>query len=168
VAAARTPTPNQRVVGQSSDAIVPCSIPLKWKSLDEVLDFWNGTGAYEGKPMPGGIKAMEITHKARWRKSFTPAQCKNFSRIKIVCTSLEQILSDPDFDLTPLSQTFLTECKTSVSAFQKRLERDGIYQANPRPKKRSRPNRENAELPAMQLRDDAFIPPQIPQLLEQV
>ena len=60
------------------------SLDLYHRSLHTMWHEWFGLGDYRGKPIEGGIERAEETLKNKWRKHFSAAETKQFSRTKAV------------------------------------------------------------------------------------
>ena len=65
-------------------------LPPKFASLPQLFNMWYGKGVYTERPYPGGLLALEETHKKKWRKHFSTAQNKQFTRAKVVMTALNE------------------------------------------------------------------------------
>jgi hypothetical protein len=55
---------------------------------------WFGVGAYEMIPIPGGVAALEQMYKAKWRKSYSAGEQREFSRVSNVIKAIEKRRSD--------------------------------------------------------------------------
>jgi hypothetical protein len=111
-------------------------IPPSWKSFSEVLDFWCGKGDYQDRPVPGGVAAIEEQQKSHWRKKFTRAQSKAFSRLKIVCLSATKLLEDGTVNMQDLEDTFSKHCQRNLCKCEVTFKQKGWYKPVCRPKKR--------------------------------
>jgi hypothetical protein len=109
------------------------TIPSSWKSFEEILNFWNGKGEYKDLPMPGGVAAMEQLHKNRWRKHFTQAQKKAFSRLKIVCVASLNLLQDQSVTMHELEETFSGPCRKNLCNCELVFKRNGWHKTVRRP-----------------------------------
>ena len=54
------------------------------QSIELLYKEWHGLGAFEGKPIAGGFKALEDKYQAKWRKTWTGADEKFLSRCKAI------------------------------------------------------------------------------------
>ena len=62
----------------------------KHMSLVTLYQEWYGLGDFDGIPIAGGIESMERKMKSRWRKHFSGAQKKSFSRTKDVIDGINR------------------------------------------------------------------------------
>ena len=60
----------------------------------EVYDEFKGRGAYEDYPIPGGLEAVEEKTKKAWRKGFSAADQKHFSRVAMLVSAIDQSVVD--------------------------------------------------------------------------
>jgi hypothetical protein len=60
------------------------------KSFFAIYNEWYGGGPdFEDVPVPGGIAALELKFKARWRKHFEPHEVKEFSRRRMCINAIK-------------------------------------------------------------------------------
>ena len=88
-----SPTKNHRMV-------------LKHHSIRSLWNEWYGLGEYEGKPMVGGISAIETLKKSKWRIHFSSSEKKQFSRSQIVIRAIIMTIEDSDETLESAINTF--------------------------------------------------------------
>jgi hypothetical protein len=98
-------------------------IPEKWKSLEDVLDFWKQ------------VESMEAEQKSRWRKNFTDAKRKMFSRLKIVCTTVNERISTKLSSEDEIHRLLTVDSRGSLCALEKLLKKRGWYTPANRQKK---------------------------------
>jgi hypothetical protein len=51
---------------------------------------WFGVGVYEMIPIPGGVAAFEQMYKAKWRKSYSAGEQREFCRVSNVIKAIEK------------------------------------------------------------------------------
>jgi hypothetical protein len=98
-------------------------IPEKWKSMQELLDFWKG------------VEMIESNQKSRWRRNFTDAKRKLFSRMKIVCTTLSDPTAFNGTSMEEIDRLLTVDCRGSLCSFEKLLKKKGWYKPTTRKKK---------------------------------
>jgi hypothetical protein len=60
------------------------------KTFFAIYNEWYGGGPdFEDIPVPGGIAALELKFKARWRKHFAPHEIKEFSRRRMCINAID-------------------------------------------------------------------------------
>jgi len=57
--------------------------------IREYYNEWHGRGKFEGIPISGGLAGCEERYKARWRRHFSSAEQKRFSRISILVKGMD-------------------------------------------------------------------------------
>jgi hypothetical protein len=100
----------------------------KYTSATEIYHEWHGIGPFEGIPITGGIKAMEVFHKHNWRYKFNTAQKQAFSRIQRIMKALNHLHSagrPMDDILLEFDRIFKGEARKSLSNFVSILQRRG-------------------------------------------
>jgi hypothetical protein len=70
------------------------SLEEKHTSVQDMYDEWFGLGKYTNIPVNGGIHAMETEYKSVWRRDFSTANAKRFSRLKNVVKTLLHVVVD--------------------------------------------------------------------------
>jgi hypothetical protein len=98
-------------------------IPEKWKSVKELLDFWKD------------VELIEANQKSRWRRNFTDAKRKLFSRMKIVCTTLSDPTAFNGISMEEIDRLLTVDCRGSLCSFEKLLKKKGWYKPTTRKKK---------------------------------
>ena len=71
-------------------------LPLKPASATEIWSAWFGVGRYDGIPVSGGIEALEVQHKSKWRKNQSVKEKKHFYRWKAAVTLMREQFGDRD------------------------------------------------------------------------
>jgi hypothetical protein len=92
---------------------------LKHHSIESLWNEWYGLGEFEGKPVVGGIDAIERHDKSKWRKHFSMSEKKHFSRSQIVIRGINATIHDrgETFETTMESfeVTYEAEAKFSMA-----------------------------------------------------
>jgi hypothetical protein len=134
------PPPNQQERQQSpspaGDVTSPSPGPrnhrmvLKHHSIQSLWNEWYGLGDWEGKPVVGGIAAMERHEKSKWRKHFSMSEKKHFSRSQIVIKGINTTIHDrgETFETTMESfeLTFEEEAKLSMGKMADIVQKLGL------------------------------------------
>lgn len=79
---------------------------MKHSNLRDVVDEWMGRGKWAGIPMEGGIEAMEMTHKAKWRRHWSSSEVKHYSRTKMVIIGLRKKEKDEKKEMDVVIEEF--------------------------------------------------------------
>jgi len=129
------------VGGEASDigvhgSVVPF-VPSYILSCDHdniatMWDEWNGKADSDGETNidchVGGVKELEKVHKNKWRKKFSSAQQKYFSRFKMSMLRLENIIGASEQSeesvLEELSEKCQVEKVKGVTNIEKQLRRE--------------------------------------------
>jgi hypothetical protein len=111
------------------------SVPCKWRSFDDLMDFWLGRGNYQDQPIEGGVEAMERLKKSSWRRHLSDSQAKAFSRLKIVCTIATSLLQEQKVPREQLRKIFEDDSKNVICRCEKVFKNLGYHQPKARKKK---------------------------------
>ena len=90
---------------------------------------FNGIGEYEGIPIVGGIKKCEEMFKNKWRKNYTAAEAKFFSRILTVMKYVETKTGEGGAQervLDELETVFKEDCRGKLANLEKYLKDKGM------------------------------------------
>jgi len=70
------------------------------QTVQKIYDQWHGMNAYKNIPVAGGIAAMELKHKSKWRENITGNSklSKKFSRWKKIITEVHRLRKDYAFE----------------------------------------------------------------------
>jgi len=111
----------------------------KHKTLSDLLDEWNGVGAFHCPY--GGIQGREMKWKGKWRKHINSM---HFSRTKRTMLAVlgfaeEQCYGDSFDACASLQNKYAVDCNCSVAKFVELMKKDGLLDnKKPRGKKRGR------------------------------
>jgi hypothetical protein len=84
-----SPTVRPRQTDGEGDEAPRYHLALSPKSLYAIYNEWYGGGPdFEDIPVPGGIAALELKFKARWRRHFEPNEVKDFSRRRMCINAI--------------------------------------------------------------------------------
>ena len=103
----------------------------KHRDCLSVWDEWHGLREFSsnnnGVCFSGGIQELESRYKNLWRKSFSPAECKHFSRIKSIVHWMKAIveeMNETDVEArTKIHEMLETEDIKQVTTIEKRLRK---------------------------------------------
>jgi hypothetical protein len=95
---------NKSVPAESPRPEMGSMIPLgfnhalqeKHVSVQDMYDKWFGLGTFVNVPVEGGINGMEAKYKSLWRRDFSTANSKRFSRLKNVVNTLLLVVAESD------------------------------------------------------------------------
>jgi hypothetical protein len=77
-----------------SQVLFEYKLELNHSSVSSMWDEWLGLNAFCSTRNPkffkGGIQALEIKFKTKWRSSFSGAEIKHFSRLKYIIQRVQQ------------------------------------------------------------------------------
>jgi hypothetical protein len=129
----------QRGINNGGSSLATTSLPtskhrltVKHHSLQTLYNEWHGIGEYLDIPVPGGIAALEASHKAKWRNHFSGNEVKTFSRVKIIITGIDamQYRTQHTIDLVieELDLVFQKEAKKSVAQMVVIVQNMGLVQ----------------------------------------
>ena len=120
---------------------IPSSHHIQYKhaTLLSIHDEWFGEGIYKNVPVPGGLEALELSHKSKWRKHFSGSQDKAFSRLKRIVRALKDESNCSGHTIIEVCERwnsiYSTECKKSLSKMEDWLKTSGrLPKAAPRGK----------------------------------
>ena len=91
-----------RPISASSNLNNPhASIFLKpsYPTLKDLYHHWNGMEGYSDPRFPGGIAVLESTYKAKWRRHFSAAQKKQFSRASTIMRAVTKQFRDRGMEM---------------------------------------------------------------------
>lgn len=94
----------------------------------EIYQEWRGLGRFEGVPIDGGIEAVELKTKKKWRKDFQGADQKHFSRVfQLVGAIDREVKKDRTIlDVIKEFEQIFDERKKSLSALVVELQNRGL------------------------------------------
>ncbi|KAG7339156.1 glycolytic enzyme transcriptional activator [Nitzschia inconspicua] len=137
----------RNITGNSaSDGRLPCVQPdgfnhviqEKHCSVQDMYNEWFGIEKFEGIPVEGGIRSMEIQHKSKWRNNYDASVSKRFSRLKIIVDTIVKTVaesSDPNVTTNSVIELFeehFQAKKRSPSALITWLEQEGYKDSKKR------------------------------------
>jgi hypothetical protein len=132
VPASSSPAQQRRLV-VNNGASLPASkhrLAMQHQSLQTLYDEWYGIGECLDLPVPGGIAALEANHKAKWRNHFSGHEIKNFSRVKMVVTGIDEMQRRTqrpiDSVIDELDLVFKEEAKKSVAKMVIIVQKRGL------------------------------------------
>ena len=64
------------------------------RSIREAYYEYYGMENYKNRPVEGGVNALEVEHKSKWRKGWKGALQKHFSRVKLILTAVTKMTED--------------------------------------------------------------------------
>jgi hypothetical protein len=62
----------------------------RFEKLLHILDMWTGENAFEDRPIVDGIEGANNKFGTAWRKSFTQAEKKHYSRVKTIIDGMQE------------------------------------------------------------------------------
>ena len=80
---------------------------------------WFGMGPFQSEDFPGGIQVLEETGKA-WRKHFSTADQKHFSRLKFIINHIQHQSDESGMDIERMLAEYdlvMTTNKFTLSTF---------------------------------------------------
>ena len=99
------------------------------QSLHTIYYEWWGLESYKNVPIPGGIAMMEA-NKKKWRRHFSGAETKHFSRIRMIVKGIdaqaEATGKDAGDILDEWDLLFRIEAKKSISKMATLIQRMGL------------------------------------------
>ena len=93
-------TPHSASMGVVTPTTGVCGGPYKLeshKSIASICDEWYGLAKSNSEGIngrEGGIRAMEATFKSKWRSHFSPAEAKQFSRMKFIVNVVSNAINN--------------------------------------------------------------------------
>ena len=116
-----------------NSAIVGCGHELpRVKKASDLWNAWFGLSKCKNQPIPGGIDAMEIQHKALWRRLHDRAANRTFSRWKnaIKCVKEEQSSCQKSNFLGDMDALFRSVFNFQSVLRTRKKARDGLKESN--------------------------------------
>ena len=102
----------------------------KHQSLSTLVAEWFGVGDYEGKPGPGGIEELENRNKSKWRKHFSAAEKRSFSRTKDIIQGIKNRREATELSLGEIVDewdvVYRGECKASTYHMSEWVKNNGF------------------------------------------
>jgi hypothetical protein len=103
---------------------------LKHHSIQSLWNEWYGLEDCKDKPLVGGIAAMERQQKSKWRKHFSPAEKKHFSRSQIVIRSIntarEASNQTVETTITAFEEVYEVRAKLSMAKMATLVQEFGL------------------------------------------
>jgi hypothetical protein len=127
-----TTTMETEIAGQTSiaeDISLPFTMHVRHASATSMYNEWYGLEKFAGKPIPGGIAAAEQLQQTAWRRHFTSAENKQFSRMKTVISAIDGQIKSGTIKKTVLEQFDCWFQQTgSLTALAKLVQEKGLVQ----------------------------------------
>ena len=107
-------------------------LSTRFATLGYLWAEWHGEGTASGTifPLPGGFEELERLYKATWRKHYTMAENRRFTRCRMVVHGIKaksEATGIPvEAVLEELDKIYVTDLKRSIGALAKRLQDDGF------------------------------------------
>ncbi|KAG7362206.1 glycolytic enzyme transcriptional activator [Nitzschia inconspicua] len=88
-------------------------------SVMDLYNEWYGLERFQDVPVPGGIQAMDNAYKTEWRRSWSQAEQKYYSRVKSVITAMNKQIHENGRTLSEVSEefeeAFTKHCKKKIT-----------------------------------------------------
>jgi hypothetical protein len=97
---------NQQPSQSPADAARHHRMVPKHHSIQSLYDEWYGLGTCLDKPVVGGIAAIEIRCKSKWRNHFSASEKKHFSRSQMVIRAILRTVEETDGTLSTVIELF--------------------------------------------------------------
>jgi hypothetical protein len=118
---------------ETEDTSQPFTMHVRHASATSMYNEWCGLAEFTGKPISGGIAAAEQLEQATWRRHFTSAENKQFSRMKTVISAIDGQIKGGSSKETVLQQF---DCwfqqAGSLTALAKLVQEKGLVQSKRR------------------------------------
>jgi hypothetical protein len=118
---------------ETEDTSQPFTMHVRHASATSMYNEWCGLAEFTGKPISGGIAAAEQLEQATWRRHFTSAENKQFSRMKTVVSAIDGQIKGGSSKETVLQQF---DCwfqqAGSLTALAKLVQEKGLVQSKRR------------------------------------
>ncbi len=105
-------------------------LAMQHQSLQTLYNEWYGIEECLDLPVPGGIAALEASHKAKWRNHFSGHEINNFSRVKMVVNGIYEMQSRTqrpiDSVIDELDLVFKEEAQKSVAKMVIIVQKRGL------------------------------------------
>jgi len=111
------------------------------RSVKSMYEECFGLGTYSGVPVEGGLAELEKRFKSRWRRNFTAADQKHFSRIQQVVMAVRKEVAagkGKEEVIVGYEQVF-AEVKNSLCGLVDRLQETGAIEKKRRRGRRMSP-----------------------------